>query len=224
MSAETVHDAITSRRSVRAFRSEPIDDVVLRRILLDAGRAPSGTNIQPWTVHVLRGDALRRVVAECTARYDRGETDGLGAYYPRDFVEPYLSRRRKVGWDLYGLLGIGKGDREGSAAAHRRNFEFFDAPVGLVLTMHETMRDGGWMDLGLYLGNVMTLARAHGLHTCPQAAWLEMASALRELLPIPDDHQVVVGCALGFEDTSHPLAALRTQRAELDEFVTFHDE
>lgn len=89
--------------------------------------------------------------------------------------------------------------------------------------MHETMRDGGWMDLGLYLSNVMTLARAHGLHTCPQAAWLEMASALRELLPVPDNHQVVVGCAIGFEDSSHPLAALRTERAALEEFVTFHD-
>lgn len=224
MNSDSVHEAITSRRSVRAFRSDPVDDGLLRRILQDAGRAPSGTNIQPWTVHVLRDKALQRIVRECTTRYDRGETDGLGRYYPSEFVEPYLSRRRKVGWDLYGLLGIGKGDREGSAAAHRRNFEFFGAPVGLILTMHETMRDGGWMDLGLYLGNVMTLARAHGLHTCPQAAWLEMASALEELLDVPEDHQVVVGCALGFEDNSHPLAALRTERAPLDEFATFHEE
>ena len=222
--ARHVHDAITSRRSVRAFLPDPVKDQLLRCILRDAGRAPSGTNIQPWTVHVLRGAALQRVVEECTRRYDGNATDGLGTYYPSEFVEPYLSRRRKIGWDLYGLLGIGKGDREGSAAAHRRNFEFFGAPVGLILTMHETMQDGGWMDLGLYLGNVMTLARAHGLDTCPQAAWLEMASALRELLPIPNDHEVVVGCAIGFEDTSHPLAELRTERAELDEFVSFHED
>lgn len=127
MKSDFVHDAVTSRRSVRAFLPDPVDDGLLRRILQDAGRAPSGTNIQPWTVHVLRGDSRRQVVDECTARYDRGDTDGLGAYYPSEFVEPYLGRRRKVGWDLYGLLGIGKGDREGSAAAHRRNFEFFGA-------------------------------------------------------------------------------------------------
>lgn len=220
---ESVHHAITSRRSVRAFRPEPVDRALLERILTDAARAPSGTNIQPWTVHVLQGDARDRLVAKATERFRRGDGDGLGEYYPVEFVEPYLSRRRKIGWDMYGLLGIQKGDREASAAAHCRNFEFFGAGTGLVLTMHETMRKGGWMDLGLYLGNVMTLAQAHGLVTCPQAAWLEMEKLLEEELNVPDDHQIVVGLSIGYEDTSHPLAQLRTERAPLEDFVTWHE-
>ncbi len=221
---ESVHAAITSRRSVRAFLDRDVPGDLLGRILHDAGRAPSGTNVQPWTVHVLRGDARQRVVDACTRRFDSGDTDGLGDYYPTEFVEPYLARRRKIGWDLYRLLGVAKGDRVGSAAAHRRNFEFFGAPVGLILTMHQTMRKGGWMDLGLYLGNVMALAQAHGLSTCPQAAWLEMASTVRDLLALPEEHHVVVGLAMGFEDTAHLLSELRTERAELEEFVTFHQE
>ena len=220
---ESVHQAITSRRSVRAFRTDPVPRSLLERILVDAARAPSGTNIQPWTVHVLEGAGRDRLVGEATACFDRGEGDGLGEYYPVEFVEPYLSRRRKIGWEMYGLLGIAKGDRAASAAAHRRNFEFFGAPTGLILTMHNTMRKGGWMDLGLYIGNVMALAQAHGLTTCPQAAWLEMESVLRRVLDLPEDHQVVVGLAIGYEGTDHPLAKLETERATLGEFVTFHD-
>ncbi|MEM9405431.1 MAG: nitroreductase [Acidobacteriota bacterium] len=220
---ESVHHAITSRRSVRAFRSDPVDRALLERILADAARAPSGTNIQPWTVHVLQGAARDDLVAKATERFRSGKGDGLGEYYPSEFVEPYLSRRRKIGWDMYGLLGIGKGDREASAAAHCRNFEFFGAPVGLILTMHETMRKGGWMDLGLYLSNVMALAQAHGLATCPQAAWLEMERLLEEELDVPGDHQIVVGLSIGYEDQTHPLAQLATERAALDEFVTWHE-
>lgn len=217
-------EAITSRRSIRAFTDEPVPHDVLSAILRDAARAPSGTNIQPWHVIVLEGTAKDDLVDVVQAAFDSGQSTPDDKYYPSEFVEPYLARRRKIGWDLYGLLGIERGDRDKMAAQARKNFEFFGAPVGMFFTMHETMSYGGWLDLGLYLGNVMTLARAHGLDTCPQAAWREFESVIHEHLNVPDDHRVIVGMALGYEDSSAVENSLRTQRSGLAEFVEFRSD
>ena len=221
MDQPSVTEAITSRRSIRAFLGTSVDDDVLATILRDAARAPSGTNIQPWNVYVVTGPARKAVVASTQAAFDVGNTDGLGDYYPTEFVEPYLGRRRKLGWDLYGLLGIAKGEWDKTAAQHRRNYQFFDAPVGLFFTLHETMQYGGWLDLGLYMSNVMTLARSYGLDTCPQAAWLEYSSVVCDLIGVPDNESLICGMALGYADEAAVVNQLTTERAELDEFVRF---
>lgn len=214
-------EAITSRRSIRAFTNDEVSNDVIRRILTDAARAPSGTNIQPWHVTVLQGTALTDLVDVVQAAFDRGAGEGQDEYYPSEFVEPYKARRRKIGWDLYGILGIERGEHEKMAAQHRKNYEFFGAPVGMFFSLHKTMRSGGWMDLGLYLGNVMTLAREYGLHTCPQAAWQEFGQLVHDHLDLPEEQVVVVGLALGYEDESDPVNSLRTERAPLTEFVEF---
>ncbi len=214
-------EAVTSRRSIRAFTDQPVPDETLRTILADASRAASGTNIQPWHVTVLQGQAKDGLVDAIQAAFDDGATEKDEKYYPSQFVEPYLARRRKIGWDMYGLIGIEKGDYEKMAAQARQNYEFFGAPVGLIFTMHETMSYGGWMDLGLYMANIMTLAREHGLDTCPQAAWREFETAIHAHLELPEDQRVIVGMALGYEDTSAVINELRTERADLSEFVDF---
>ena len=214
-------EAVTSRRSIRAFTDQSVPDETLRTILADASRAASGTNIQPWHVTVLQGQAKDGLVDAIQAAFDDGATEKDEKYYPSQFVEPYLARRRKIGWDMYGLIGIEKGDYEKMAAQARQNYEFFGAPVGLIFTMHETMSYGGWMDLGLYMANIMTLAREHGLDTCPQAAWREFETAIHAHLQLPEDQRVIVGMALGYEDTSAVINELRTERADLSEFVDF---
>ncbi len=214
-------EAVTSRRSIRAFTDQPVPDETVRTILADASRAASGTNIQPWHVTVLQGQAKDGLVDAIQAAFDDGATEKDEKYYPSQFVEPYLARRRKIGWDMYGLIGIEKGDYEKMAAQARQNYEFFGAPVGLIFTMHETMSYGGWMDLGLYMANIMTLAREHGLDTCPQAAWREFETAIHAHLELPEDQRVIVGMALGYEDTSAVINELRTERADLSEFVDF---
>ncbi len=214
-------EAITSRRSIRAFTNQPVADELIRTILTDAARAPSGTNIQPWTVIVLQGEARNDLVDAVQAAFDEGDRQSQEMYYPTEFVEPYISRRRKIGWDLYGLLGIEKGEYDKMAAQHRKNYEFFGAPVGIFFTLHETMRSGGWMDLGLYMANVMALAREHGLDTCPQAAWQEFGHVVHKHLGLADEQSVIVGLALGYEDTEAVVNTLRTERAPLEDFVEF---
>lgn len=214
-------EAVTSRRSIRAFTNEAVPDETLRTILADASRAASGTNIQPWHVTVLQGQAKDDLVDAVQAAFDDGENETDNKYYPSEFVEPYLARRRKIGWDMYGLIGIEKGEYDKMAAQHRKNYEFFGAPVGLIFSLHESMVSGGWMDLGLYMANIMTLAREHGLHTCPQAAWREYESVIHTHLQLPSDQRVIVGMALGYEDSSAVINELRTERADLSEFVDF---
>ena len=214
-------EAITSSRSIRAFTNQPVADELIRTILTDAARAPSGTNIQPWNVIVLQGEARNDLVDAVQAAFDEGDRQSQEMYYPTEFVEPYISRRRKIGWDLYGLLGIEKGEYDKMAAQHRKNYEFFGAPVGIFFTLHETMRSGGWMDLGLYMANVMALAREHGLDTCPQAAWQEFGHVVHKHLGLADEQSVIVGLALGYEDTEAVVNTLRTERAPLEDFVEF---
>jgi nitroreductase len=217
----TATEAVTSRRSIRAFLDQPVPQDILETILIDAARAASGANIQPWHVTVVQGQARDDLIDAVQTAFDAGDSSGDDVYYPAKFIEPYLARRRKIGWDMYGLIGIERGEYEKMAAQARRNYEFFGAPVGLMFSLHESMRKGGWLDLGLFMGNVMTLARDHGLHTCPQAAWQEFDHVVHRQLALPEDQRFIVGMALGYEDATAAINSLRTDRAALSEYVDF---
>jgi nitroreductase len=224
--ADCVLGAITSRRSVRAFLPTPVERATVERILAAAARAPSGTNMQPWRVHVVTGSAKARLSAAVlhAAATEPDRHRGEYAYYPAVFPEPYLTRRRVVGWGLYGLLGIKKGEHERMRAQHARNFVFFDAPVGMIFTIDRVLERGSWIDFGMFLENIMIAARGFGLHTCPQAAFAPYHQAIRPELGIPEDQVVVCGMSLGYEDTTAPENALRTEREPLERFVEFHPD
>ena len=217
-------EAIRTRRSVRAFLPTPVDRGIVEELLALAARAPSGTNIQPWKVRVVAGETRSRLSSAILASLDR---EGQAAhkrdwnYYPVNWREPFLSRRRKIGWDMYGLLGIKKGDFEGTERQRRRNFEFFGAPVGLIFTLDEDLEIGSWLDLGIFLGTVMIAARGRALDTCPQAAFADFHAVIRHELGIPENEIVICGMALGYADESDPVNRLVTERAAPSEFATF---
>ncbi|MBE0692085.1 MAG: nitroreductase [Aquamicrobium sp.] len=220
---DIVDEAIVSRRSVRAFLPTPVPDETVKDILRVASRAPSGTNMQPWKVYVVTGErkaALSRAILDSGIRPEKIEWDEY-RYYPDQFFEPYLTRRRTVGFALYSLLGIGRREVERMRAQHDRNFTFFDAPVGMIFTIDRRLNIGSWLDYGMFLENIMIAARARGLHTCPQAAFAPYHRQIRPLLGIPEEEMVVCGMALGHEDESKPENALRSERAPVEEFVTF---
>ncbi len=220
-----VEEAVSQRRSLRGFLPTPVPIETVRRILSLAGRAPSGTNMQPWQGHVLTGAALKRTTEGLmTATNDSDDVnESEFPYYPPKFFEPYRSRRRKVGWDLYGLLGIEKGDYVKTKIQHDRNLVFFDAPVGIFFTIHRDLRIGSWLDFGMFLENVMILARSHGLETCPQAAFSSYHKTIRQFVDIGDDYIVVCGMAIGHADWGRPECTLITQREPVDILFTFHD-
>ena len=214
--------AIEGRRSVRRFLPTPVPEGIVREILRLAARAPSGTNSQPWFVHVATGGARERLSRATIAAAKAGEAKDDYAYMPKPLWEPYIARRRKVGFDLYALLGIARDDMAGRTAAALRNFEYFGAPVGLFFFMDRRMQYGSWLDCGMFMENVMIAARAFGLETCPQQAWCSYAHVVRRELGVGEDMVLVSGLSLGVEDKAAPENALVTERAGVDEFTTFH--
>ena len=222
----TAEEAIVSRRSVRGFLPDPVPMALVRHILEVSARAPSGTNMQPWQGHVVVGSKRKELcdaVVDASLN-DRGGHEREYKYYPDKFFEPYLTRRRTVGFGMYDLIGIKKGDVQRMKEQGARNFTFFDAPVGMIFTIDKRLEIGSWLDYGMYLQNIMTVARQYGLHTCPQAAWPSYHTIIKRILDIPDSETVVCGMALGYEDTSLPENALRTERAALDDHITFHED
>lgn len=218
-----VEAAIATRRSVRGFTREAVPLEAVRHMLALASRAPSATNTQPWRVHVMTGSALAGFTAECEAAHADGQSwPAEYAYYPAEWPSPYIERRRQVGWALYGLLGIAKGDRDAAARQHGRNFGFFGAPVGMIVTIARALTTGSYLDVGMFLENVMVAARGYGLDTCPQAAFAFMHPIIRRRLALPETEIVVCGLALGHADPAEPANALETPRAGVDEFATFH--
>ncbi|MBX3530895.1 MAG: nitroreductase [Rhizobiaceae bacterium] len=221
--AETIDEAILTRRSVRAFLPDPVDDLLIREILELGSRAPSGTNMQPWKTYVTKGavkDAISQAILDSGKRAEKVEWDEY-RYYPDKFFDPYLTRRRTVGFALYDALGIQRREVERMRAQHDRNFLFFDAPVGMIFTIDRRLNKGSWIDHGMFLQTVMLAARARGLHTCPQAAFAPYHREIRPILGIPDEEVVVCGMAVGYEDCDKPENNFRTERAPLEEWVTF---
>jgi nitroreductase len=222
---QAVDEAITSRRSIRAFLPTPVARDDIEAILQVAARAPSGTNTQPWKVYVLTGERRERLSSSILAAYADPELNKKHteeyAYYPREWVAPYIDRRRKVGWDLYALLGLTRENKTGMAAQHGRNYRFFDAPVGLIFTIDRIMEQGSWLDYGMFLQNIMVAARGRGLDTCPQAAFTQFHRIIADELDLPDNETVVCGMSLGYADRERVENSLVTDREPLSNFVKF---
>jgi nitroreductase len=227
-STAAVDAAITSRRSIRAFLPTPVPRETIEQILAVSARAPSGTNTQPWQVHVLTGASLAELSRRVRAAFDDPEQRALHTeeydYYPAQWASPYIDRRRKVGWDLYSLLGIGKADKQRMHEQHGRNYAFFDAPVGLIFTIDRIMGTGSMLDYGMFLQNVMVAARARGLDTCPQAAFTQFHRVIEDFLGLDAAKQMVVcGMSLGHADPARIENSLVTEREPVAGFTRFLD-
>ncbi len=224
-SIAAVDAAITTRHSMRAYLPTPVPRETIERILEVAARAPSGTNTQPWKVHVLTGAAKTELSRKVRAAFDdpveRATHHEEYAYYPTQWASPYIDRRRKVGWDLYGLLGIGKTDKARMHEQHGRNYDFFGAPVGMIFTIDRIMQQGSWLDYGMFLQNIMVAARARGLDTCPQQAFAAYHRVIEQHLGLPDTEMVVCGMALGHADLTAVENSLVTEREPVAGFARF---
>ena len=223
--ANVVADAIARRRAMRAFLPDPVPEDTLRHILELAAQAPSGTNMQPWKVRVLGPQVRARLQPALIAALDDPGFKPAEEYryYPASFREPYLSRRRKVGWDLYGLLGVTKGDTEGMKRQSAANLRFFDAPCALMITIDRDLEIGSWLDLGMFVQTLLIAAQGYGLDSCPQAIFARFHPIVRAHCAIPDDEVVVCGVALGKADPDAPANRLVPEREPVEAFTSWLD-
>lgn len=216
----SVEEAITGRRSIRAYLKRPVPRETLEKVLTIANRAPSGSNIQPWKVYVLEGEAKDRLTSALMAAHNAGAPpEREYNYYPEKWREPYLARRRACGFGLYKVLGIGRDDKAKMHAQHGQNFVFFGAPVGLIFTIDRDMETGSWLDYGMFVQSVMLAARGEGLETCPQAAFAYHAPLVQKTVGIPEGEMVVCGLSLGYADPDAVVNAFVTEREPLETFV-----
>jgi nitroreductase len=223
--APDVFEAARTRRSIRAYTSEPVPRAVLREIVALGRHAPSGSNIQPWRVHVLTGAALRRL-GDAIQRAFLSDEPGHRRdyeYYTDPIVEPYLARRRQCGWGLYGTLGIGRGDHEKSKAYRASNYNFFGAPAGLVFSIDCKLEKGSWLDYGMFLQTLMLAARARGLHTCAEASIASYPDIVRRELKLGAEWIVICGMAMGYADDAARINTFQPPRIEVDEYAVFLD-
>jgi len=227
MNPSVVDTAITSRMSIRAFTDQTVARSDIEAILDVASRAPSGTNCQPWKVYVLQGQSRNTLVDKVCAAHDALRANpALAAeyveeydYYPTQWVSPYIDRRRENGWGLYGLLGIGKGDKDKMHLQHQRNYRFFDAPVGLIFTIDRVMGRGSLVDYGGFMQSIMVAARGRDLHTCPQAAWNGFSKIVMPHIGAGPDEMLVCGMALGYADASALVNTFHTPRVPVADFT-----
>lgn len=218
-----VSEAINSRRSMRAFKPDPVSKADLEWIITNANRSASNGNLQPWKLYVTMGEARKRLSAAIHKAMDSGDNGPGSEYdvYPKHFAPVYDQRRKLVGKQLYTLLGVPKGDAAGMLKQFKKNYDFFDAPVGLILCIDRGMGNGQWIDCGIFLDQLMLLAREKGLHTCPQAAFSRYQHVVRRELGIPDDQVVICGLALGHADPDAIPNNLITERAPIGDFTTW---
>lgn len=222
---KAVDQVMRERKSVRAFLPKAVSKELIDEILEISSRAPSGSNTQPWKVYVVSGlkkEELGKEILDVFLDPERNQLHQTEySYYPDAWVEPFASRRRKVGFDLYALLGLTKDNKAGMQKQHGRNFIFFDAPVALFFTINRVMNQGSWLDYGMFLQNVMLAAKARGLDTCAQAAFCQFHQIIAKHLEIPEDEQLVCGMSLGYEDVSKVENTLISERAPITDFVKF---
>jgi nitroreductase len=220
-----VSDALATRKSVRAFRPDPVPRAVIEEILVKASRAPSGGNLQPWKVHVLIGPARDELVRRARERMTVNPRGGIPEYhiYPPELTEPYRTRRFVVGEQMYATLGIPREDKARRLMQFVRNWEFFGAPVGLIVSIDRQMQQGQWADLGMFLQSVMLLAREYDLHTCAQEAWAPFHEVVRDYLEIPPEEMIFCGMAIGHADAAAPINSLVSERAALAEWAVFRE-
>jgi nitroreductase len=218
-----VSEALDSRMSCRAFLPVPIPETTIRQILEAASRAPSGGNLQPWFVDVLTGAPLTALVERIQAQVPEFPLGHPSEYpvYPSPLNEPYRTRRFQNGEDLYATIGIPRGDRPARLRQFARNYSGFGAPVMLFISIDRGMGSAQWSDMGMYMQNVMLLAREHGLHTCPQESWSGWYREVGDAVQLPAHRMLFSGIAIGYRDESAPINRLRTDRVPLTDFATF---
>tara|TARA_R110002110_G_scaffold271566_1_gene486913 strand:+ start:11223 stop:11933 length:711 start_codon:yes stop_codon:yes gene_type:complete len=222
--AADILSIIRDRRSVRAFLNKPVSDEIITRIIDCAKWAPSGVNTQPWHIDVL-GPKSQKLISNqiIHAREIQQAENPDYQYYPSEWPEPYKTRRKACGSALYGALNISYSDTEKRKAQWYKNYSFFGAPIGLIFYIDKNLCKGSWMDMGMFIQNVMLAARGCGLETCAQASLSEYPDIIRSTLSIKPKFHIVCGMALGYADWSDPVNQYRTERESSDIFNQWHE-
>jgi len=215
-------EAIENRRSIRAFKPDPIPDEILKKILKTARMSPSYTNTQPWEVAVVSGkikDELSRELYKIVSS-DTPITPDISK--PLVWPEELERRSKEHGERRFKVLGIGREDTEKRKNLRLLNFKFYGAPAVLFIFMDKNLGEWSIMDIGMFAQTIMLSALEYGLGTCPQAALTDYPHIVKKYLNIPESKRLVLGISIGYPDNEALINTYRSNRVEMDEFVKWY--
>jgi nitroreductase len=215
--------AIKTRHSVRQFLHRPVSHDLVEKILETARFSPSGANLQPWQVAVVRGETRDKLSRTIKQQASRRKPHPEQSYYPGEWFEPYKSRRFETGMALYRALDIKREDKQRRIEQWNRNYEFFGAPIGILFFLDHRMGRGGWVDMGIFIQSVMLAATDLGLGSCAQASIADYPDAVRDVLGMGDDLVLAFGLSLGYEDTDAAVNQYRIDREPVDTFCLWYE-
>ncbi len=214
-----VSDAIFSRSSVRAFTKKPVDSLLIKSLLEQSSRAPSGGNLQPWKIYVLNNKSMIDFLAHQN-NWDKPETPAYEIYPPK-LKEPYRTSRYELGEQMYAILGIEKKDKSARINQVMKNFRFFDAPAAFFCFVDRQMGPPQWSDLGMFLQTFMLLAKEAGLDTCAQEAWSIKHDSVSDFVKADEDEILFCGMSIGYRDNKDPINTLQSERRPIDDWAKF---
>jgi len=214
-----VSQAIATRKSIRAFKNDPISNQTLADLLTKSARTPSGGNVQPWRIFVINDQAMIRF-KQYVLDHPQSEEPAY-SIYPAKLTEPYRSSRFLVGEQMYALLGIPREDKPARLRRLAENFQFFGAPAAIFCFVDRQMGLPQWSDLGMFLQSFMLLAKEAGFDTCAQESWAAKPRTVSEFVKAPDELRLFCGVAIGKADQEAPVNDLVSEREPLENFTTF---
>lgn len=218
-----VIQAIESRKSIRAFKPDPVPKDVLTRILTVALRAPSTDNTQPWEFAIVSGQILTDLKRALSEKMGPPSEFHPDIPFPAlNYRLPFIERSKKQGKKLFESKGIARDDWARRAEWYRYMARFMDAPVGLILYIERYLGAYGILDAGLFLENLLLAAKEYGVGTCIQMAPVLYPEILRDRLEIPDSKLILCSVAIGYADENAPVNRFRSERELLKAFATWY--
>ena len=122
---------------------------------------------------------------------------------------------------LYSAMGIEREDKMKRNMAILRNWAFFDAPHVAFFTMDKYLGIMGAVDIGIYAQTLTLLLKESGIDSCMQGALGQFPHEVREFLQLPEDAGILFGMSFGYADDNADANKARTDRAPLEEAVSF---
>ncbi len=216
---KTLSEIIKNRKSIRSFTDKPVSNDIIREMLQKSSRAPSGGNLQPWKIYIVNEKSMKDFL-EFQKNW-KGKEEPPYPIYPEKLKEPYKTSRNQMGEQMYSLLDIKREDKIGRMNQMLKNFDFFDAPVGMFCFIDKQMGLPQWSDLGMFLQTFMLLAVDNNLDTCAQESWSLKQNCVKTYLGISDDSILFCGMAIGHANMDDKVNELNTPRRPIDEWATF---
>jgi len=219
-------EAIRSRKSIRAFRPDPVPERVLTDLLEVATRAPSAVNLQPWEFFVVRGKTLKEVKSAYLEDYRRGELPDpdIPVGDTRDIAPVlegvYKERQVALAKQIFTIMGITKANKQKEWS--EKMMQFYDAPAVIIVAVDRALQSN-WpiLDVGLVTQNIALAAPEFSLGTCIMRAIVDYPKHLRKIAEVPESKRIMIGLAIGYPDWEHPITTIQTNREEIENIVTF---